>query len=64
MLFGQQPEAFTARRCRRTYAIGMARPWTAEDAISQATHGYPTKILHENGTYYAGKLRSGALVCS
>ncbi|PNH04920.1 hypothetical protein TSOC_008971 [Tetrabaena socialis] len=51
------PTRLSARRCRRSYGVGMSRPWTNEDAVSNAASGYPTKWWNEDKqTYYAGSV--------
>ncbi len=52
MLFGQLPERIASRRCRRSYGVGTCEPWTADDAISASTMGYPEKSWHETKRCY------------
>ncbi|GIL49982.1 hypothetical protein Vafri_6106, partial [Volvox africanus] len=52
VLFGQYPGLVAARRSRQTYGISCRSLWTSEDAASQATFGYPTKLWKEDDREY------------
>ncbi|PNH04912.1 Heat shock protein 12A, partial [Tetrabaena socialis] len=46
VLFGRQPTRLSARRCRCSYGVGTSRPWTSEDAVSNAAfEGVFTRLV-------------------
>lgn len=40
------PSRVTARRCRLSYGVSMARLWTPADTRSQLLHGYLRRIVN------------------